>query len=144
MLEARLTRALSLIDARLRLGDDIRVVVSGFGEADVMAQWLREAGVDPSRIVVEDQATSTNENLENAHRLLPETSQWLVVTSDFHARRTRVWAWHLKIPVTVLPAVTPRPRWRDYVREVVAFPHSVLRVVWRRLKAAFVASKKSC
>lgn len=135
MLEARLNRALLLIDARLRTGADVRVVVSGRGEAEIMERWLIDAGVSPGLIVVEPLATSTNENLENAQKLLPATLRWLVVTSDFHVRRTRVWAWHLGIPVRVLAAVTPAPRWRDYLREVIAFPHSVLRVLWRKLRA---------
>ncbi|AWB81381.1 YdcF family protein [Corynebacterium yudongzhengii] len=136
MLAARLHRALPLIDAHLRTHPATRVVVSGAGEAEVMAAWLYEAGVPGEAVVVEKRARSTNENLENAHALLPETTRWLVVTSDFHARRTRVWAWHLQIPVRVLTAKTPRSaRYKHYLREVFAFPHSVLRVIWRRLCA---------
>lgn len=135
MLEARLKRAALLIDARLRTDPHCQIVVSGRGEAHVMADWLVSEGVPPDAVVIEPHAESTNENLENAQKLLPQTRHWLVITSDFHARRTRVWAWHLGINATVLPAVTPPPRWRDYLREVVAFPHSVLRVGWRRFRA---------
>ncbi|MFC6147538.1 YdcF family protein [Corynebacterium nasicanis] len=127
----RLRAALPLIDA-----PSLPVVVSGDGEAAAMADWLAEHGVDPGQVVREPYARSTNENLENAHALLPGVERWTVVTSDFHVLRTRLWAWHLGIPVRVVGAPTQR---RDLVvaalRECVALPHSALRIGWRRLLA---------
>ena len=112
------------------------VVVSGDGEAAAMARWLSEHGVPAERIVREPHARSTNENLENARALFPETPRWTVVTSDFHVPRTRLWAWHLGVPVTVVGARSQR---RDLLvgalRECVALPHSALRIAWRRLVA---------
>lgn len=102
-----------------------------------MARWLISHGVPPEVIIEEPEATSTNENLENAHRLLPETARWLVTTNDFHALRTRMWAWHLGINVRVFPAITPPGRrWRHYLREKVVFPYSLVRVLWRKWVAA--------
>ncbi|MDO5670140.1 MAG: YdcF family protein [Corynebacterium sp.] len=110
------------------------VVVSGDGEAASMARWLVEHGVSEARIVKEPRARSTNENLENAAALFPDVARWTVVTSDFHVWRTRLWAWHLGIPVRVVGAPTQR---RDLLvaglREALALPHSALRILWRRV-----------
>ena len=132
MLESRLAEALRLFNASPR-----PVVVSGRGEAEVMAAWLAERGVAPELIIVEPEATSTNENLERAWALLNDARLLTVVTSTFHVARARVWAWHLQIPVEMigapLPPGRPLSRAKNYVRELVAVPHSLARVAWRRL-----------
>ncbi|WP_269951514.1 YdcF family protein [Corynebacterium lehmanniae] len=129
MLEFRLRRALEVWRA-----DPAPLVVTGFGEAEVMADWLLVRGVPESSIVLEPQARSTNENLERSRALFPDAACLTVVTSGFHVLRTRVWAWHLGIPVQLVAAPTPKTsRVKNYAREVVALPHSVARVVWRRL-----------
>lgn len=128
MLEFRLRRALEVWRAA-----PAPLVVSGFGEAEVMADWLLVRGVPESSIVLEPQARSTNENLERSRALFPDAACLTVVTSGFHVLRTRVWAWHLGIPVQLVAAPTPKTsRVKNYAREVVALPHSVARVVWRR------------
>lgn len=129
LLASRLDRAVEVASKSI----GAPVVVSGFGEANVMADYLRERGV--AGIVEEPWATSTNENLENAHALYPETAQWTVVTSDFHAWRTYLWAWHLGIPITVVTAPTPADKRVSMLfRECFALPHSALRVVWRKIR----------
>ena len=141
----------AVLASRLRKAHDIAtrhptetIVVSGKDEAPVMATWLIDNGIDPARILIEPTATSTNENLERSLALLrssghPDPSKgqpFMVVTSDFHKFRTLVWAWHLGIPITVLTAVTlPPHRQLDFARELTAFPHSLARVLWRRLVA---------
>ena len=98
-----------------------------------MAAWLVAHGVPESAVVLEPQARSTNENLERSRALFPDAAYLTVVTSGFHVLRTRVWAWHLGIPVRLVAAPTPETsRAKNYAREVVALPHSVARVVWRR------------
>lgn len=128
LLASRLNRAAELIQEH----PQTPVVVSGLGEAGPMAEYLRARGVQG--VVPEPRATSTNENLENAHALFPDTTRWTVVTSDFHAWRTYLWAWHLGIPITVVTARTPLSvRTQMFLREMVALPHSALRVVWRKV-----------
>ncbi len=134
MLRARLVAALVRWRIDARAGAERTIVVTGRGESGVMARWLAERGVPRELIVEEPRATSTNENLENSRALFPHASRLIVVTSNFHVRRTRVWAWHLGIPVEMVPARTPRrSRAKNYAREVVALPHSAARVAWRRL-----------
>lgn len=110
------------------------VVVSGYGEATAMAQWLSTRGVPAETLVLEEYARSTNENLEKSRALFPAADRLIVVTNHFHVLRTRVWSWHLGIPVKVVAAPTPlRSMVKNYAREVVALPHSVARVAWRRV-----------
>lgn len=100
-----------------------------------MGAWLVERGVDKRRILVEPRAGSTNENLENAHGLLPDTQCWLVVTSDFHVWRARLWARHLGVPAEVVGARTPGGLLVPaLLRECLALPHSALRIAWRVLR----------
>ena len=128
MLEFRLRRALEVWSA-----DSAPLVVSGFGEAEVMADWLLVHGAPETSIVLEPQARSTNENLERSRELFPDAAYLTVVTSGFHVLRTRVWARHLGIPARLVAAPTPETsRAKNYAREVVALPHSVARVAWRR------------
>ena len=130
MLVARLSTALRLWHTT----SSRPIVVSGMGEADAMAGWLVARGVPRTAITVEPCAGSTNENLENTRALFPGAPRLTVVTNGFHVARTRVWAWHLGIPVDVVAAPTPRSsRARNYARELVALPHSAARVAWRRL-----------
>ncbi len=96
-----------------------------------MKRFLEEHGLD--NVVEETCATSTNENLEFARRLVPRAGELVVVTSNFHALRTRLWAWHLKIPVRVVTSPTPRAaKPRNYGREIAATAHSALRIAYRR------------
>ena len=132
LLRSRLDRAV----VAARVMPEEPVIVSGFGEADAMACYLIERGVNAGRIFVEPAATSTNENLERAHALCPDYTYFRVVTNDFHVLRTRMWAWHLGIRVRVHGVRTPaKDRAWNYLREVVATPHSLLRIVWRRVVA---------
>ncbi|MCZ9309247.1 YdcF family protein [Corynebacterium uberis] len=134
LLASRLRTALELIR---REGPDAGpVVVSGAGEAPAMARWLRAHGVPAERIVIEPAARSTNENLENAHALLPEVTSWTVVSSRFHLWRTRAWAWHLGLAVTAVGAPTPPGQLpRLLLREGAALAHSAARMAFRRAVA---------
>lgn len=135
MLEARLRTGVEVLKQRGRRP----VVVSGFGEAAVMAQWLADHGVPAQDIIEEPVATSTNENLERSWAMFAGPGgvgprRLIVVTNGFHVGRVKVWAAHLGIPVTVIAAPTPpSSRWKNYARESVALPHSALRMVWRKL-----------
>ncbi len=131
LLCARLATAARLAQAH----PQAPIVVSGHGEALPMHNYLTAQGINPERILLEPLATSTNENLENSARLLPPGSTMTVVTSNFHILRTRLWAWHLKIPVHTVAASTPHGhKLHNYARELAATPHSALRIAWRRLR----------
>lgn len=73
------------------------VVVTGGGtaagnpsatEADCMAQWLIENGVDSSRIIIENKSRTTVENAVFSYRILttsyPDIHNIAIITSDYH------------------------------------------------------------
>ncbi len=70
-------------------GVDFRETVA---EGAVMAAYLRDRGLAPDRILVEDRSTSTQENLAFSRQLLQAAGRggdvpMLLVTSDFHTLR---------------------------------------------------------
>jgi uncharacterized SAM-binding protein YcdF (DUF218 family) len=103
----------------LRERRDCRVIVTGGRdfretrtEAEVMAEWLAEKGVEASRILVEDKATSTMENLRYSKVLLqhnggPPPWNAAVVTSNFHLMRVRMLAGRIGLELQPVPASTP-------------------------------------
>lgn len=107
---------------------DRTVIVSGgqgpdeaHTEASVMARYLIEHGADASRIIEEDKASNTRENLLFSAKLAEaaglDTSRVLIVTSDFHMCRAKyiartlsmepygqasdTWPWILKVNYTL-------------------------------------------
>jgi uncharacterized SAM-binding protein YcdF (DUF218 family) len=64
---------------------------NGVTEADLMARWLVEKGVDRDRIVIEDKAKDTVGNVLNAVNLMRRhrAEAVLLVTSASHIRRAR-------------------------------------------------------
>lgn len=66
-------------------------------EASVMKRWLEEAGIAPERIVIEDQADSTYENLLYSRQIIEAlggdpAAGVVIVSSDYHLCRIRILA----------------------------------------------------
>ena len=59
-------------------------------EADAMADYLTERGIDPARIMREDQAMNTTENIAHCKELIddPATRSMMITTSDYHLFRS--------------------------------------------------------
>ena len=61
-------------------------------EAGVMAQWLIDHGIEESRIILEEKASSTVENAMFTYEILnrdyPQVQCVAIITSDFHVRRS--------------------------------------------------------
>ena len=88
-----------------------------------MAGWLKNHGIDESRIYQEDRSSSTYENLAFSRAILEENSlpeDILLVTNDFHIYRACMIARRQGYTCTGLPAKTTP--W--------LFPASVLREVF--------------
>ena len=123
-LKKRLDKTLAF----MRENPDKTVIVSGgqgpdeaYTEASVMARYLIEHGADASRIIEEDEASNTRENLLFSAKLAEaaglDTSRVLIVTSDFHMCRAKyiartlsmepyglasdTWPWILKVNYTL-------------------------------------------
>lgn len=62
-------------------------------EGECMYLWLTENGVDPGRIIKEEKADGTKENVENSYALIcadagSKVENVTVITSDYHILRT--------------------------------------------------------
>ena len=88
--------------------DCVAVVSGGQGpgetmtEGEAMSVWLEAKGIDPERIIVEDKATSTQENLENSFALIRErggepSGNTAIVTSEYHIYRAKALAANLGV-----------------------------------------------
>ena len=76
-----------------------------FREAEVMKALAVSLGVPPDRILLEEQATNTHENVQFTTRLLQERdwSSALLVSSPYHMRRA-LWTFaHAAPEITVIP-----------------------------------------
>ena len=61
-------------------------------EAQCMSNELQKLGVSADRILLEDQSTSTSENLRFSNKILADTGitgELLIVTDGFHERRAQ-------------------------------------------------------
>lgn len=78
-------------------------------EASVMAKYLVEHGIDSSRILLEDQSTSTYENLLYSKKLLPDQLMNItIISNDFHLKRSIILAQKLGLQADVVAAPTPK------------------------------------
>lgn len=79
---------------------DIPIIVSGgqgpdelISEAEAMATYLVEKGIKADRIILEDQSTSTKENIKFSNNLVNKENKDLNVvffTSDYHMYRAKM------------------------------------------------------
>lgn len=80
-------------------------------EASVMYDWLVRQGIDASRVIVEDKASDTEENLRYSFALLEDRpdagKQAAIVTSEFHMYRALSMAKEYAYECSALPAKTP-------------------------------------
>lgn len=101
-----------------RLGYARYLVFSGRGgpgdSAQSMAQVARRHGVPDRAILLEDQATSTYENVLFVRALLAQhqVHRLILVTSPYHQRRACLVARHLLRQVTLINHPAPESHWR--------------------------------
>ncbi|MDO4293321.1 MAG: YdcF family protein [Eubacteriales bacterium] len=92
VLRYRLDRAFDYLEDN---PDTLCVLCGGRGgnepvsEAEGMYRYLTEKGLDPDRLILEDASVNTVENLQNARKLIPDSTERIgVVTSNFHIYRS--------------------------------------------------------
>lgn len=91
VLQQRLDTAADYLQANPRT----RCIVSGGRgpnepepEAQVMARYLTERGIDPNRITIEDESPNTVGNIRNSMTFInPDTDRIGIVTNNFHVFR---------------------------------------------------------
>lgn len=122
----------SRIDAAaeyLKKNEKAIVIASGgkgpgedISEAETVKRELVSHGIDKSRIILEDQSTNTNENIQFSKKLLPsDVKLGLVVTNTFHIYRAVSLARDQGLEVEGLPAKTPaKAILKSYIREYLA------------------------
>ena len=135
-LQTRLEAALAYIEDKA----DVPIVVTGgqgngeeITEARCMADWLISHGVSEERIILEEQAKNTRENIDFSLNLLHEmgvdtTSNIAVVSNDYHlARAAYLWGPPNMVPVAAhMPAIFWPLTVNYYVREAFGMAEAVL------------------
>ncbi|WP_307796017.1 YdcF family protein [Amycolatopsis sp. 195334CR] len=114
LLAGRLDRARQLY--RRQSGEPPLIVVSGgqgpgetVTEAVAMRDYLVRRGIPAAKVLLEEQATSTEENLRYGVEVLGKRSRaekTVVVTNNYHVFRTAVTARRMHLPVHVLGSPT--------------------------------------
>lgn len=132
-LEYRLKKALEVLTI-----EDCPVILSGGlgnekqrNEAEAMAAYLTQEGIPAHRILQDNRATSTWENLINSQALMAREQEAqnkvLIVSSNFHLPRARLLAGRLGLEVDTLGAEVPFiKKMDDHSREYYAFIKSLL------------------
>ncbi len=99
------------MDYLARYPDSVAIVSGGMGpgetvtEGEAMYKWMTAHGVDPSRILVEKEATSTEENLANSFAIIRSRGdapqgKVAIVSSAYHLYRAKLFAQKLGVDDT--------------------------------------------
>lgn len=108
--------------------DAICIVSGGQGpgedisEAECMRRCLVQMGIDSGRILLEDQSTSTMENLRFSMELMDHGATAAIVSNEFHLYRAGQMASSLGLDADLIPADTEFPILRTsyFLREIFA------------------------
>ena len=119
--------------------EDIKVVVTGgqgedeyIPEAEAMAKYLMDNGIQKDRIIIEDKSTSTFENLQFGLDIIREFDdnedlEVLIVTNKFHMFRAKSLGNRLGMTTYGLPSKTPPTIvLQSYIREYFAIVKSFI------------------
>ena len=131
-----LARRLGAAAEYLKKHDGAVCVVSGgqgrdeqFTEAQVMAAYLEELGVDPARVFQEGASTNTRENLSfslaimQSEGICGDHPEAAIATDAFHQLRASIFSSSLGIESYSLPSGTPWGLLPSYwARELIALP----------------------
>jgi len=111
------------------LDTDTMIIVSGgqgpdekISEAEAMYRYLVKEGINKDRIVLEDQSTSTQENIRLSNELINiDNANVMIITSDYHMYRSKMLGNRIGWEVSGQSAVNPiKTRYRRMFREIFA------------------------
>lgn len=112
--------AVAIVSGGQGSGEDIT-------EAQCMYDYLCSKGIDPKRIWMEPEATSTLENLRYSLDIIQERTgaepeRIAIVSSEYHLHRAGIFAGWLDVQAELVPAKTEvfLLRWNYYLREIFA------------------------
>ena len=114
--------------------DCIAILTGGQGEgenlseAQAMFDYLTAHGIDPSQLIMEDKATSTEENLKFSFEIIGDeldSSAVAVVSSEYHLHRAKTMAEMLGVEVYGIPGRTSYPvlMINYFIREAFGMVH---------------------
>ncbi|OIK15603.1 cytoplasmic protein [Bacillus sp. MUM 116] len=91
-------------------------------EAEAIKRGLIARGIEESRIILENQSTTTQENIQFSKKRIPKGAKTgILVTNNFHVYRALGMAHDQKLNVYGLPAKTPaKAILKSYTREYLA------------------------
>ncbi|MCR4935408.1 MAG: YdcF family protein [Oscillospiraceae bacterium] len=97
-------------------------------EAEAMASWLLDNGVSEDRLLLEDRATNTAENLRFSFALIPEEARVAVCSSEYHLCRAQYMAKTMGREVFGVPGATGLSllRLNYFIREALGMVHYAL------------------
>ncbi len=78
-------------------------------EAESMFNYLVKKGIDPGRLIKEDESSNTIENIGNAQKFLSPGDTVAIITSDYHLARARMLLRSAGLGSAGIPAPTPHP-----------------------------------
>lgn len=123
----------------LRANPELKVVVTGgqgpgedLTEAEAMKRYLVNNGINEDRIIKEDRATSTSENMKYTADILEQNTgrrdyKIMIVTNEFHMFRSKALARHNGFAVYGITAATnPFILPNSYIREYFAIVKSLI------------------
>lgn len=111
-----------------------KVIVSGgkgidepASEAYTMKKFLIRNGIKEERILIEDMATNTFENMKNTKRILKNVDKIIIVTSKYHLFRAKILARRVGFKkVYLIGSETFYDKvWKDFFREIIAVIKSI-------------------
>lgn len=129
-LQVRLDTAIALLE-----DTDIPIIVSGgqgpdedISEAEAMKRYLQDKGISEERVILEDQSTSTQENILFSNQLMSEKDKHVVIiTSDYHMYRSKMLGKRIGWDVSGESAINPpKSTARRSFREVFALAKDLL------------------
>lgn len=130
LLEERLEIVLQLLE--MEKYNNKKVIVSGGSvgwiksEAELMKDYLVEHGIEPNRILVENESRDTVENLRFTKKMMEQEGfqSCVIVSNSFHMRRITMIAKNLGIGATCYckrSLITPLKQWNPTIKEMKAF-----------------------
>jgi len=135
-LTERLEAALSYLTEH---PDTLAIVSGGKGggenlsEAEAMYNWLCDKGIEPSRIIKEDKATSTYENLKYSFEIISSVTDKAepvvgIISSEYHLYRAKLLAYTMGEKVLTVPAHTTylSVRLNYFIREAFGVTYQLL------------------
>ena len=128
ILQHRLDKTVELMK---KADDNVKCIVTGgqgedesFTESSIMKNYLVEKGISENRIIEEEKASSTLENLEFSKKIAEENhlpKNFILVTQGFHQHRAEGYAKKVSVESQGAKAYTSKGLWLGYwARESIA------------------------